>query len=152
MDKFSIQIRDYNSNDYPDVDYLWQITDLGGKERGDDNDVIEETIKNGGKLIILEKSEDNKIIGTSWITNDKRRLYLHHFCIHPDFQGQGLSKILARESLEFAKKQKLQIKLEVHNTNVKAIDLYKNIGFKYLGDYDVYIIRDVEKCDSFNNI
>jgi ribosomal protein S18 acetylase RimI-like enzyme len=37
----------------------------------------------------------------------------------------------------------MHIKLEVHKDNVKALGLYKKAGFGYLGDYHVYIIRDI---------
>jgi hypothetical protein len=36
-----------------------------------------------------------------------------------------------------------QVNLEVHTTNIKAINLYKKFGFKHLGEYNVYIIRDI---------
>ena len=36
-----------------------------------------------------------------------------------------------------------QVKLEVHSTNLKAINLYKKLGFKHLGEYNVYITRDI---------
>jgi ribosomal protein S18 acetylase RimI-like enzyme len=35
------------------------------------------------------------------------------------------------------------VKLEVHSSNIKAINLYKKFGFIPLGDYHVYIIRDI---------
>jgi hypothetical protein len=31
----------------------------------------------------------------------------------------------------------------VHRENARAIDLYERGGFQRLGDYDVYIVRDV---------
>jgi ribosomal protein S18 acetylase RimI-like enzyme len=61
----------------------------------------------------------------------------------PECQGKGLSKILLKESLQFVKSNGAQVKLEVHSTNIKAINLYKKFGFKHLGEYNVYIIRDV---------
>ena len=36
-----------------------------------------------------------------------------------------------------------QVKLEVHSINLKAINLYKKLGFKHLGEYNVYITRDI---------
>jgi ribosomal protein S18 acetylase RimI-like enzyme len=83
------------------------------------------------------------VVGTSWLTNDGRRLYLHHFAIDPEFQGGGLSKPLLRESLKIAREIGLQVKLEVHQDNERAINFYKKAGFQRLGDYDVYIIRDL---------
>ena len=138
----NFSLRDYRKNDYPEVKQLWEKTDMGGSFRGDDEQVIEQTIQSGGKLLILEDTETKEIIGTSWLTCDGRRIYLHHFGIQPEHQGNGFSKPLLKATLEFAKNAEMQIKIEVHKNNSKAINLYLKSGFKYLGDYDVYIIRD----------
>ncbi len=138
-------IRDYRTGDYEQIIPLWKSLDLGKPERGDNREIIENTIKGGGKLLILEDIETREIIGTSWITNDQRRLYLHHFGIKKELQGKGFAKPLLEESLKFAKKTGLQIKIEVHKTNIPALELYKKCEFKYLGDYEVYIIRDYHK-------
>ncbi|NOZ46502.1 MAG: GNAT family N-acetyltransferase [Chlorobi bacterium] len=139
-----VHIRDYKKHDYEEVIALWIPLDLGRPERGDDDRVIEQTVNHDGKLLIMELEETGEIIGTSWLTNDQRRLYLHHFGIKKEYQGRGLSKILLEKSLEVAKQIGLQIKLEVHKTNTVAVNLYKKYAFKYLGDYDVYIIREFE--------
>jgi len=123
---------------------LWEATEMDGSQRGDNNAVIEKTIELGGKLIILENKINDEIVGTSWLTVDGRRIYLHHFGIHPKYQGMGYSKILLQESLNFAKDLGLQIKLEVHRSNEIAIELYKRAKFEYLGDYLVFIIRDYQ--------
>lgn len=139
-------IKDFTKVDYDELMKLWEITGLNTPGRGDNLAIIEQTLSIGGKLLTMF-SEDNRLIGSSWLTTDGRRLYVHHFCIHPDFQGLGLSKALLKKSLSFAKKINQQIKLEVHRTNLIAKNLYKNYGFKYLGDYEVYIIRDLDKID-----
>ena len=146
----SFKIRDYKEGDFAGVSEVWNKTGMGGAQRGDNQLTIENTLKADGRLIILENSETGEIIGTSWITNDARRLYLHHFGIKPDYQGKGFSGLLLEESLKFACKLGLQIKLEVHRTNEIAINLYKKYGFSYLGDYNVFIIRDVEALVTFN--
>jgi [ribosomal protein S18]-alanine N-acetyltransferase len=134
-------IRDYKESDYEELAVLWERTGLGGAHRGDNAAIILKTLEAGGKLLILETKPDNKISGSSWLTNDGRRIYMHHFGIAPDFQGKGLAKPLLEASIDFAKKQDLQIKIEVHRLNKIASNLYKKYGFGYLGDYDVYIIR-----------
>jgi ribosomal protein S18 acetylase RimI-like enzyme len=134
-------IRDFCDNDYPEIVKLWDETGMGGVQRGDNLDAIHKTLSCGGKLLVLEINK--QIAGTSWISNDGRRLYLHHFGILPIFQSKGYSKPLLNASLEIAAKAKMQIKLEVHKNNTIAVNLYKNAGFKFLGDYDVYIIRDI---------
>lgn len=134
-------IRDYCENDYPALLNLWESTGLGGAQRGDDAEVIRRTLQAGGKLFLLEKSSDHGIIGSSWLTNDGRRIYLHHFGISPGSQGQGLAKPLLKASVDYARSLNLQLKIEVHRQNTIALNLYKKFGFNYLGDYDVYIIR-----------
>jgi ribosomal protein S18 acetylase RimI-like enzyme len=135
-----MEIRNYILSDYEQLQYLWEVTGMGGKFRGDNEAVIAKTINAGGKLFVL--IHENKLIGSSWITNDARRLYLHHFGISPEYQGKGLSKLLLDESLKFARETKLQIKLEVHKDSEIALKIYKKAGFGYLGDYEVHIIRE----------
>jgi len=137
-------IRDYIPGDYEDVIELWIDIGLGNSQRGDNEVVIEQTLASGGRLFILADKNSNEIIGTSWLTNDKRRLYLHHFGIKKKYQGKGLSKQLMETSLKFAIDCGLQVKIEVHKDNLVALNLYKRYGFNYLGDYGVYIIRNLK--------
>lgn len=136
-------VREFTTEDYDSVLKVWQETDMGGAHRGDNLQIIQNTISNGGILYILEVKNTKEIVGTSWITNDQRRLYLHHFGITPYYQGKGLSHLLMDKSMGFARNLKMQIKLEVHKDNFKARKLYEKYTFKYLGDYEVFIVRDI---------
>lgn len=141
METGAYTIRDYQEHDYHEVMALWEASGLSNRARGDNEYTIRETLAIGGRLLLLWMG--NRLAGTSWITTDGRRLYLHHFGIHPDFRGRGLSHPLLKASLAIAKERNMQIKLEVHRSNAAAISLYQKYGFGYLGDYDVYIVRDV---------
>jgi ribosomal protein S18 acetylase RimI-like enzyme len=136
-------IRDYQEEDYNEIVKFWHVTDMGNPERGDSRETIRRTLDLGGKLLVMESKSAKQICGTSWMTYDGRRILLHHFGILPECQGKGLSKILLNQSLQFVKNNGSQVKLEVHSTNVKAINLYKKFGFAHLGEYNVFIIRDV---------
>ncbi len=136
-------IREFSESDYLEIVRLWESLGLGGAHRGDDLQIINHTVKMGGQLLLLVEKGSEIIIGTSWLTVDGRRTYLHHFGIRADFQGNGLAKMLLNESLRQAKKFGTQIKLEVHKDNLKALGLYTKVGFTYLGDYNTYIIRDI---------
>jgi len=142
-----ITFRDFLATDYHDLSEIWRLTDLGNAQRGDNLEIIEQSIRMGGKMLMAENSL-GRVIGTSWMTFDGRRIHLHHFGIHPDYQRKGIGLMLAKESLKFVKQKGYQVKLEVHKNNHAAIELYKKIGFSYLGDYDVYIIRDLTMIDS----
>lgn len=140
-------IRNYKNDDYKKLNELWQETGLGGAQRGDNAEIIEHSIKLGGKLLVLEISDSKEIIGSSWMTFDGRRIHLHHIGVKPAYQNQGFGKMLTQESLKFAKEKECQIKLEVHQSNKKAIEIYKKLGFTFLGDYDVYIVRDLNSLN-----
>lgn len=136
-------IRGFIDSDYPEMIRLWESLGLGGTHRGDDLLVINRTIKMGGQLLLMVEKESASIVGSSWLTVDGRRSYLHHFGIKEGLQGKGLAKMLLTESLKLAKTFGMQVKLEVHKDNFKALDLYTKARFSYLGDYQTFIIRDI---------
>jgi len=140
-----VTLRDYQKEDYPAIAQLWEQLGLGGKHRGDTPEIIDNTIRLGGRLIVMQDNTDGSIIGTSWLTVDGRRTYLHHFGIAEHLQGKGLSRELLEYSLQIVRETGYQVKLEVHVANHVAVKLYKKYGFQRLGDYDVYIIREISK-------
>ena len=135
--------RDYESNDHPQLIHLWEDLDLSSPERGDTQEIIEQTISMGGKLLVMT-DENKMILGSSWMTFDGRRIFIHHFGIKNSHQGMGYGTLLARESLKFIKEKKYQVKLEVHKNNPGAKHLYEKMGFFAFTDYDIYMIRDVD--------
>lgn len=140
MHEFTIV--NYSQDFYEKINTFWNETGLGGKQRGDNEAIIQNTIDAGGHLLILINGT-REVIGTSWLTNDKRRTYLHHFGIKESFRNRGLAKLLLRKSLEIAEKDGYQIKLEVHKDNIVATNLYKSHHFKLLGNYEVFIKREL---------
>lgn len=137
--------RDYIQEDFPKLFNLWMELDMSSKERGDSNQIILQTIAHGGRLIILEEPETGIIAGSSWMTFDGRRIFLHHFGIAKSFQRKGWGMKLAIESLKFAKLKGYQVKLEVHKNNLPAITLYEKLGFIAFTDYNIYMIREPDK-------
>lgn len=137
-----ISIRDFEIQDFEGLSQVWSLTNLGNPLRGDNLDIILQSISMGGKMLVAVDDTDS-VIGTSWMTFDGRRIHLHHFGVHPKYQRNGIGKLLVQESLHFVKQKGYQVKLEVHKSNMAAINLYKQFGFTFLGDYDVYIIRDL---------
>ncbi len=141
-------IRKYLKDDFNGIMNLWMATGLSRPERGDDEATVERSLGMGGLMLVMcDDSPVQRIVGTSWLTFDGRRLHLHHFGIDPEYQRRGLAKELLKETLRFVKEKGYQVKLEVHRSNVAAVALYRNAGFEYLGDYDVYIIRDVQSIE-----
>ena len=142
QNSLSTLIRDYRESDYASLLKLWKKTELAQPERKDDAGVIKRCNDMGGCLLVLENAATGEIIGSSWMTWDGRRIYLHHFGIHPDWQNLGLGTKLAEASLEWISQTGQQVKMEVHKENKAAIRLYQKLGFFAFEDYDLYMIRE----------
>ena len=140
-----INTRDYTPDDYPSLYELWTRCDLSQPERDDRPEVIERCNQLGGRLLVMEDPENKRIIGSSWMTWDGRRIYLHHFGILPEYQGMGLGTSLAEASMKWLREQGQQVKLEVHRENHQAKKMYEKLGFFAFSDYDIYMIRDFNK-------
>jgi [ribosomal protein S18]-alanine N-acetyltransferase len=131
----------FNAEIFRQVVDIWQRSGVGNPARGDSFEVVQRTIKHGGKIFTLQ--ENNTIIGTVWLTHDFRRLYIHHMAMHPNWQGKGLSHLLLEAALEYAHELGYQAKLEVERQNLPAKHLYEKYGFQNLGDFLVLIKREV---------
>ena len=137
-------IRNYKKDDYPAIEKLWNETGIADENRKDSAESVEKCLETGGCFLVMEDEKTGTIIGTSWITFDGRRMYLHHFCIKPSYQGLGYGNELTEASLAYLKDMGYQVKLEVHADNVAAIKLYEKYGFFRFKDYNIYMIRDIE--------
>ena len=136
-----MNIRDYQSKDFSQVEALWKECGVYRSERGDTSEIIDRCNGQGGKLLVMEDPETDKIFATSWLTWDGRRFLMHHFAVRPSYQKQGYGRTLALKSLEFAREKGSPVKLEVSPLNLPAIQLYQSLGFELLGDYDVYMLK-----------
>ncbi|MCK4879458.1 MAG: GNAT family N-acetyltransferase [Bacteroidales bacterium] len=135
-------IRNYKPGDFPQIEALWRETGIYTMERGDTPEIILRCNTQGGKFLIMEDDLNSRIIGTSWLTWDGRRVLMHHFAVLPSLQGRGYGRKLALESLAFAREKRSPLKLEVHRDNTPAIQLYRSLGFDVFEDYDVYMIHN----------
>ena len=132
-------LREYRPEDFPQVEKLWQETGVFRPERRDGPETILRCNEQGGKFLILEEETKQRIMGTSWLSWDGRRIHMQYFAISPSMQHKGYGRQLARASMDFARSKKAPIKLEVHGNNIPAIQLYKSMGFKLIEGYEVYI-------------
>lgn len=139
MTKLSI-LTTLDEEQYNAAILLWELSGVGNPARGDTLEAVRQTLNHGGRLILLY--EDDKAVGTVWLTHDFRRLYIHHMAVHPDRQQRGYGKLLLQEALKIASELKLQSKLEVFEHNMAAYKLYLSMGFQPLEGYHTLIKRD----------
>jgi len=81
---------------------------------------------------------DNRIVGFSRCEGTHLKRFSHKVelgvCVLKDFWGHGIGKYLLQESILWADSNGIKkIALTVLETNVKAIELYKRLGFEIEG-------------------
>lgn len=134
-------IREFRQDDFTEVESLWKETGVFRPERSDTAETILRCNRQGGKFLIMEEEFEHRIIGTSWLTWDGRRVHMQYFTVSPSVQGLGYGRKLALDSMSFARTKKAPIKLEVHRDNIPAVRLYRSMGFKILEGYEVYMVH-----------
>lgn len=136
----ALVIRDFRGMDYPALVELWEETGVSNPARGDSLESIERTLEARGRLLLAVA--EGELVGSVWLTDDARRLYVHHMAVSPERQGEGIGSRLLEAAITLAAQRGLQMKLEVHRDNEVAIGLYRSHGFERIGDYDVMLKRD----------
>jgi ribosomal protein S18 acetylase RimI-like enzyme len=131
----------FNKEIFDLISELWMSTGVGNPQRGDNFEVVNITLNNKGK--ILTAWENDRLVGTCWLTSDSRRLYLHHMAVHPDLQNMKIGHSLMQEAIKYGKACQLQMKLEVNEQNPMAIHLYKKYGFNFIEHYIPMIKREI---------
>ena len=128
-----LQLKKLEKKELPQVLALDQICfggfwSLDGYEREIDS-------PNSTLLVItISDNEETKVIGLGCFWAILEEAHITLLAIHPDFQGQGLGKLLLASLLEDAVKRKLErATLEVKETNHIALSLYQKFGFKIAG-------------------
>jgi len=134
-----MQVREYRSSDFSQVVSLWRETGIYNVERGDTAAIVDRCNIKGGRFLVLEDTSTGTVAGTSWLTWDGRRVFLHHFAIGTPYQGKGYGRMLALKSLEFARQKDCPVKLEVHRDNQAAVNLYRSLGFDAWDDYTIFM-------------
>ena len=74
MENFSV--RDFLPSDFEALSLVWSLTGLGNPARGDNLEIVMQSIAMGGKLLVATSSQ-GLVVGTSWMTFDGRRIHLH---------------------------------------------------------------------------
>ncbi|HEY3450572.1 MAG TPA: GNAT family N-acetyltransferase [Myxococcales bacterium] len=123
------------------VERIWKETGVGNPLRGDTLASVEETLRHGGRLLTVRSPKD-EVLAVCWITDDGRRLYLHHMAVSPSAQGKGYARLLMERTVQIALERGRQVKIEVHRDNARARKLYERYGFAPLSGYDTFILRD----------
>lgn len=94
--------------------------------------IFNDCLQSGNDCWLIKRQ--NKILGHAILSVAAGESHLLNVCIAPDYQGEGLGRILVEHILKCARgKDAERIFLEVRPTNQVAIQLYASLGFKEIG-------------------
>lgn len=152
-----MNIRKVNIDDYKEVLRLYK--ELYEAERVFDNNLTEEyllddKLENKIKKRIRSRKEiflvveiDKKIVGLidgymlENIHHKEKVVYLDHLCVDKDYRKQKIGTTLIKEFSDIAKKKGAKlIMLNAFENNVKAINLYKKLGFR---EHSLYYVNEL---------
>lgn len=93
---------------------------------------------------------NSQIVGCISIERLEYFYELHAFYVSLDHQGQGVGKRLLHKALDFYRGD-VPIRVEVGETNVKAIAMYKHWGFREAPEYGLHLRHWPEWPDGLQN-
>ena len=130
----NINIRSLTEDELPQVMQLDQLC-FGGLLSVD---AYKREIQSPNSCLLIlttdDEQEKEQVIGIGCFWEILEEAHITILAIHPDFQAQGLGKLLLNSLLSEAKQKSLErATLEVAEGNVKAINLYQKFGFKEAG-------------------
>ncbi|MHA2268083.1 MAG: GNAT family N-acetyltransferase, partial [Promethearchaeota archaeon] len=90
--------------------------------------LFEPDILNQEASIVIIK--DDQLIGFSYVLEfEENSRHISCMCIHPDFQGKGLGKLLLYKMIDVISKQGAKYITLGTEIDMRAFHLYKNNGF-----------------------
>ncbi len=122
------QIRPLTTDDLPQLLALeLQVTQFPWSEKAH-----QDGIEQGYPSLVLMNND--KLIGFVIFNFYVDECHLLNLAIAPDYQGQGLAKVLLNKLFSIAAQEQMQqIILEVRSSNLAAIRLYQQQGFEKIG-------------------
>ncbi|MFN8345183.1 MAG: N-acetyltransferase [Spirosomataceae bacterium] len=159
-----MQIRKSTLNDLPFIQELYQtVARISGGIARKEHEITEayilhflsKSLANGCSMVA---EENGKIVAEVHTYSFGIECFTHLFgdttiCVHPDWQGKGVGRNVFSSLLAYIMAERrdiLRVELHARESNPKAIELYKKLGFKVEGraegrvlDPDGSIVADV---------
>ncbi len=90
-------------------------------------------------LIVMEVNTIMVAYGLVWCHRGTRLARLYSLAVDPSMRGKGLAGELLKElEVQAVKKGRLYMRLEVSKSNLRAISLYEQAGYRVFGEYSDY--------------
>jgi ribosomal protein S18 acetylase RimI-like enzyme len=85
-------------------------------------------------IIVLNEHQDIAYESIEWRYNSGKQLIIHRLCVHPNYQGKGIARMLIKFSEDFGSEQKYEtIRLDAFIPNIRACKMYEKSGYEKRG-------------------
>lgn len=152
MNKEHIRIKETTINDIPLIHKLYlDVSKTKGGLARIDNEItvayvtsfVKKSIQNGVQYIAVDNRRDNKIVAEIHCYKLAPKVFEHilselTIVVDPEYQGVGIGKKIFQTLLshvEETRKDILRVELVARESNTRAIQLYKNLGFEVEGKF-----------------
>jgi GNAT superfamily N-acetyltransferase len=87
-------------------------------------------------MVTLDSVEPEDYKGIQWAVLAKKPLFLHRLAVHPNWQGQGIARMLLNFAEEYAVKNGFDaLRIDVYSASVHAHNLCKKQMFIEAGNF-----------------
>jgi ribosomal-protein-alanine N-acetyltransferase len=128
-----------------DLDDVMEIERLAFKSPWSRQVFVEELQREWARLDVLRDRERGPVRAFTnyWLVRDE--VHLLNLSVHPDARRKGYGAALLEHVIEFARRHRCRyITLEVRKSNLGAIHLYEQHGFRRVGVRPNYYQEDQE--------
>lgn len=85
-------------------------------------------------IVVLNEEQDEAYNTLCWKFNDDKILIVHRLCISPEYQGQGIGKVLMQYAEDYARQSGYgAVRLDAFTKNPISCKLYETIGYIKVG-------------------
>jgi GNAT superfamily N-acetyltransferase len=87
-------------------------------------------------MVTLDSVEPEEYKSIQWPTRARKPLFLHRLAVHPNWQSQGIARILLNFAEDYAKKNRFDaLRIDVNSTSTHARNLCKKHMFSEAGNF-----------------
>jgi GNAT superfamily N-acetyltransferase len=87
-------------------------------------------------MVTLDSVEPEDYKGIQWPSSARKPLFLHRLAVHPNWQGQGIARMLLNFAEEYASKNGFDsLRIDVNSTSIHARNLCKKQMFNEAGNF-----------------
>lgn len=142
-----MKIRDMSIGDYTNAYALWlSCPGIGLHPADDSREGIARFLDRNPKTCFVAEA-DGRLIGTIMAGNDRRRGYIYHTAVHPNYRGRGIGSALVQAAIQALERLGIgKAALVVLETNADGNVFWEKQGFTVRTDL-TYRNKTLEQTD-----